>query len=81
MVNISTAKLVTERPNPLFEDPAFRRFFGEGPGSVPRQRLETSLGSGVIVSRSGHVLTNNHVIAEADQIVVQLASPGRRRCR
>ena len=73
VVNISTAKLVTERPNPLFEDPAFRRFFGEGPGSVPRQRLETSLGSGVIVSRSGHVLTNNHVIAEADQIVVQLA--------
>jgi serine protease DegS len=73
VVNISTAKVVTERPNPLFEDPAFRRFFGEAPGNLPRQRLETSLGSGVIVSRSGHVLTNNHVIAEADQIVVQLA--------
>ncbi len=73
VVNISTAKLVTERPNPLFEDPLFRRFFGEGPGGMPRQRLETSLGSGVIVSTAGHVLTNNHVIAGADQIVVQLA--------
>ncbi len=73
VVNISTAKLVTERPNPLFEDPVFRRFFGEAPTNVPRQRLETSLGSGVFVSPDGHVLTNNHVIAEADQIVVQLA--------
>ena len=72
VVNISTAKLVTERPNPLFEDPVFRRFFGEAPENLPRQRLETSLGSGVIVSTSGHVLTNNHVIAEADQIVIQL---------
>jgi serine protease DegS len=73
VVNISTAKLVTERPNPLFEDPVFRRFFGEAPDDLPRQRLETSLGSGVIVSDSGHVLTNNHVIAGADQIVIQLA--------
>ncbi len=73
VVNISTAKVVTERPNPLFEDPVFRRFFGEGPSVSPRQRLETSLGSGVIVGPQGHVLTNNHVIAEADQIVVQLA--------
>jgi len=73
VVNISTAKVVTERPNPLLEDPVFRRFFGEGPSPMPRQRLETSLGSGVIVGPQGHVLTNNHVIAEADQIVVQFA--------
>jgi Do/DeqQ family serine protease len=73
VVNIHTAKLVTERPNPLFEDPIFRRFFGEAPGGTPRQRVETSLGSGVIVSPQGHVLTNNHVIESADQIRVQLA--------
>jgi len=73
VVNISTAKVVTERPNPLLEDPVFRRFFGEGLSTMPRQRLETSLGSGVIVGPQGHVLTNNHVIAEADQIVVQFA--------
>jgi len=73
VVNIHTAKLVTERPNPLFEDPVFRRFFGEAPGGTPRQRVETSLGSGVIVSPQGHVLTNNHVIESADQIRVQLA--------
>jgi Do/DeqQ family serine protease len=73
VVNINTAKVVTERPNPLFEDPLFRRFFGDGVGGTPRQRLETSLGSGVIVSPQGHVLTNNHVISGADQIRVQLA--------
>jgi serine protease DegS len=73
VVNIYTAKLVTERRNPLFDDPFFQRFFGEQLGE-PRQRLETSLGSGVILSADGYIVTNNHVIHGADQIRVALAN-------
>jgi serine protease DegS len=71
VVNIYTAKVVTQRVNPLLEDPVFRRFFGDNL-SVPQKRLETSLGSGVIMSPQGYILTNNHVIADADTIQVQL---------
>ena len=71
VVNIFTSKRVQQRINPLLEDPFFRRFFGEQmPGS--RERVETSLGSGVIVSAQGYVLTNNHVIQGADEIRVAL---------
>ncbi|MCK4743069.1 MAG: Do family serine endopeptidase [Sulfuriflexus sp.] len=74
VVNIYTAKIVTERANPLQNDPFFKRFF-EGTAPVtPRKRLETSLGSGVIVSSQGYVLTNNHVIQGADEIRVVLAN-------
>jgi Do/DeqQ family serine protease len=73
VVNINTAKVVTVRPNPFFEDPVFRQFFGGGDQIMrPRQRVETSLGSGVIVSDKGYILTNNHVIAGADAIQVSL---------
>ena len=68
VVNIFTRKVVAER-SPLFEDPFFRRFFGE---RTPRQRTETSLGSGVIASDAGHILTNYHVIKQADAIQVAL---------
>ncbi|HKJ75967.1 MAG TPA: Do family serine endopeptidase [Gammaproteobacteria bacterium] len=68
VVNIFTRKVVAER-SPLFEDPFFRRFFGE---RAPRRRTETSLGSGVIVSDKGYVLTNYHVIRQADAIQVAL---------
>jgi len=71
VVNIYTAKVVTQRMNPLLEDPIFRRFFGDNL-SVPQKRLETSLGSGVIMSPQGYIVTNNHVIADADTIQVQL---------
>ncbi len=73
VVNIHTTKIIRERRNPMLDDPFFRRFFGGGFSTPPRQRAENSLGSGVIVSAEGYVLTNNHVIEGADEIVVALA--------
>ena len=71
VVNISTQGHVQLQSNPLFNDPFFRRFFNVP--SSPRERKTQSLGSGVIVDgRRGLVLTNNHVIANADQISVRL---------
>ena len=78
VVNIFTTQKVNNRTiNPLLNDPAFREFFGD---QLPRQNeneKENSLGSGVIVRPDGYILTNNHVIAQADQIVVGLQD-GRR---
>ncbi len=71
VVNIYSQKRVTEKPHPYLNDPLFRQLFGKRLG-VPRQRLETSLGSGVIISDKGYILTNNHVIREADAIQVAL---------
>ena len=76
VVNIYTAKVITRKRHPLLDDPLFQHFFGDQL-SVPRKRLQTSLGSGVIVSPQGYVLTNNHVISEADEIQV-LLEDGRR---
>ncbi len=72
VVNVNTRKLVQERANPLFDDPVFRHFFGDSLGPAPRRRLETSLGSGVIISAQGYILTNNHVIDGAEEIQVSL---------
>jgi Do/DeqQ family serine protease len=60
--------------NPFFDDPFFRRFFGDpgGPGQ-PADRMQRSLGSGVIVDPAGIVVTNAHVIAGAEQIRIALA--------
>jgi serine protease Do len=78
VVNISTIK--TERLmgspfSPFFEDPFFRRFFGDRFRyyETPRERKSISLGSGVIVSPDGYILTNNHVIKNADKIKVVLS--------
>ena len=70
VVNVYTTKVITRKRHPLLDDPLFRHFFGDQ--IEPRKRLQTSLGSGVIVSRQGYVLTNNHVIAGADEIQVLL---------
>jgi Do/DeqQ family serine protease len=71
VVNVYAARTVENRV-PLFDDPIFRRFFGGG-GGGPREQVQRSLGSGVIVDASGLVVTNNHVIENADQIKVSLA--------
>lgn len=74
VVNINTTKVVTVRNHPFFNDPLFRQFFGDMiiNGQQNRQRTENSLGSGVIVSPKGYVLTNHHVISGADSIQVSL---------
>ena len=70
VVNLYTTKVVNKTAHPLFEDPQFRRFFGD---NLPKQRRwESSLGSAVIMSPEGYLLTNNHVTSGADQIVVAL---------
>jgi serine protease DegS len=71
VVNIHSRKTVVQS-SPLFDDPFFRRFFGEQFGLSPRKREEASLGSGVIVNKQGYILTNNHVIEGADEVRVSL---------
>jgi serine protease Do len=79
VVNISTVRVYRTRPgtpSPLFNDPLFREFFGEDFFrffGVPREQVERSLGSGVLVTEDGYIITNNHVIAQASQITVSLA--------
>jgi serine protease DegS len=71
VVNISTRTVVTEERHPFFSEPFFQEFFGDQ-FAVPRQRLQSSLGSGVIISPQGYVITNNHVVASADEIEIAL---------
>ncbi len=71
VVNVHTRTRVQVRTSPFFDDPFFRRFF-DFP-TVPRERVQQSLGSGVIVDAgAGLILTNNHVIDGADDIAVML---------
>ena len=72
VVNIHTAKVIERERHPLLDDPFFSQFLGRQFQSVPRRRLETSLGSGVIISAQGYVITNHHVIDGADAIRVGL---------
>ncbi|MEY2619496.1 MAG: putative serine protease degQ precursor [Pseudomonadota bacterium] len=67
VVSIST--MTAARPNPHTREPWFRYFFGDSPGGAPPH---AGLGSGVIISPDGYILTNHHVIAGADAIEVQL---------
>ena len=77
VVNISTTRTIKAPgiPSPFFDDPFFRRFFGDEFGHLrkPREHKQASLGSGVIVDREGYILTNNHVIKDADEIRVRLS--------
>ncbi len=79
VVNISTTRQGREgggQHGAPFDDPFFRRFFGDEffrRFEAPRERKERSLGSGVIVDASGLIVTNNHVVSKADEIKVMLA--------
>lgn len=74
VVNVFTSKEIKVSSHPLMEDPVFRRFFGDRFES--QSRRASSLGSGVIVSPEGYILTNHHVIEAADEIKIAL-SDGR----
>ena len=71
VVNVYARSVVQQQVNPMFADPVFQRFFGITPQM--RQRVQQSLGSGVIVRADGLILTNNHVIQGGQEIVVALA--------
>jgi Do/DeqQ family serine protease len=72
VVNVYSRRTVQTR-SPFLDDPLFRRFFGnQAPFGLPRERVQQSLGSGVILGADGTVVTNHHVIDGAQQITVVL---------
>lgn len=77
VVNISSTRTIKTPgiPTPFFNDPFFRRFFGDEFGYLerPREHKQASLGSGVIIDKDGYILTNSHVIKDADEIKVKLS--------
>ena len=81
VVNISTSGKEEVRRHPFFDDPFFRRFFGDRSGE-PRQRQTQSVGSGVIINATnGYILTNSHVVAKADEIIVTLTDRRKLKAR
>ncbi len=73
VVNVYAARQVQQQASPFAGDPFFEQFFGKQFGGGGKSRTEQSLGSGVIVDASGIVVTNNHVIKDADEIKVALS--------
>jgi len=76
IVNIRTTQIIKVQQSPFFSDPFFRQFFGDlfgGQLGIPREHREHALGSGVIVSPDGYIVTNNHMVARATDVEVMLA--------
>jgi serine protease DegS len=73
VVTIYTSKTVTEKTHPLLDDPIFSQLFGDQLKRRQRSHSETNLGSGVIIGNEGYILTNQHVIDGADEILISLA--------
>lgn len=73
VVTIYTSKTVEEKPHPLLDDPVFSQLFGDQLERRQRSHSETNLGSGVIIGSEGYILTNQHVIDGADEILISLA--------
>jgi Do/DeqQ family serine protease len=77
VVNVYVRSRVQTFVSPFADDPLFRRFFGEAFG-MPQERIQNSLGSGVIVSSAGVVVTNNHVIKTGGAAEIKVALADRR---
>ena len=73
VVTIYTMKTVADKPHPLLDDPLFGQFFGDQLQRRQRSHSETNLGSGVIIGSEGYILTNQHVVDGADEILISLA--------
>ncbi len=76
----STRQARAQETSPFLDDPVFRRFFGVPEGSQGRgpEQTQHGLGSGVVVSRDGYIITNNHVVAEADDVKVSIGDSLKR---
>ena len=72
VVTIYTSKQVKEKTHPLLDDPLFNQLFGDQLKRRDRKHTETNLGSGVIIGSEGHIITNQHVINGADEILISL---------
>lgn len=73
VVNVYSERLVRQRRSPFANDPFFERFFGGNGFGMPEDRVQSSLGSGVIVGSEGIIVTNNHVVEDANALKVVLA--------